>query len=161
MDEKSCIVSRMTAIVAVLTAALMLGVPSFIIGGDSPLSAVGSAEAQGIDVDRTFILGVTELTVDSLNPNTYTMVSEGLAIFYCYSYLLGYDVNTQVIGDLANSWSFSPDGLTWNFKLANNAYFCDPASPLDKSHPVTAEDVIFTFWALQNNSNSRLHSYFT
>ena len=160
MDEKSCIVSRMTAIVAVLTAALMLGVPSFIIGGDSPLSAVGSAEAQGIDVDRTFILGVTELTVDSLNPNTYTMVSEGLAIFYCYSYLLGYDVNTQVIGDLANSWSFSPDGLTWNFKLANNAYFCDPAFPLDKSHPVTAEDVIFTFWALQNNTNSRLHSYF-
>ena len=160
MDERSCTVSRMTAIVAVLAAALMLGAPSFIIGGNSPFSAIGSAEAQGTDVDRIFKLGVSELTIDSLNPNTYTMVSEGLAIFYCYSYLLGYDENTEVIGDLANSWSFSPDGLTWNFKLANNAYFCDPANPTDKSHPVTAEDVIFTYWGLQNNSNSRLHSYF-
>ena len=159
MNARYGIVSRTAAFVAVIAAVLMLGVPSFILGGDSAFSAVGSAEAQGIEVDRKFILGVGDLTYDSLNPNTYTMVSEGLMIFYCYSTLLGYDVNTDPIGDLATEWHSSPDGLTWYFKLVENAYFCDPANPTLKNHPVTATDIVYSFWELQNNTQSRLYSY--
>ena len=43
----------------------------------------------------------------------------------------------EVIGDLAESWSVSQDGLTWTFKLRSNAKWHD-------GKPFTADDVVFT-----------------
>ncbi|MDH3365013.1 MAG: PKD domain-containing protein [Thermoplasmata archaeon] len=159
MEYVEMVVTRKTAFAALFFAALMLGVPSFFMGY-SGSGLVFNAEAQGLDVDRDFVLAITELTVDTLNPNTYTMASEGYVIFSAYSTLLQYDENTEVIGDLARYWEVSPDGLDWYFKLVDNAHFVDPRNPDDLSHNVTAEDVAWSFLALQDNPESRLHFYF-
>jgi ABC-type transport system substrate-binding protein len=68
-------------------------------------------------------------------------------------------VDTNLIGDLASSWSLAPDGLTWHFKLVKTAAFYDKNNPT-VSHPVTAADVIYTYWLVQNASGNYLQSYF-
>ncbi len=151
--------TRRTALPALLFAALLVGVPSFFMGTTGPEMA-SNVEAQGLDVERNFVIGIGALTVSTLNPNTYTMASEGYVIFSSYSTLLQYNEDTEVIGDLAKHWEVSPDGLDWYFKLVDNAYFIDPRDPENMDHPVTAEDVAWSFYALQNNPGSRLHYYF-
>lgn len=157
--NNSCLrTTRTTVISAVIFATLMVGIPSFFNAGEG-LESAGVAAA--VDVERAFTVGVVELTVSTLNPNTYTMVSEAMVIFPCYSTLLQYDVDNNIIGDLAWSWNYTPDMMTWNFRLVDNAYFVDPAEPDVKSPTrlVTAADVIWSYWALQNNTDSRLHTY--
>jgi peptide/nickel transport system substrate-binding protein len=44
----------------------------------------------------------------------------------------------KVIPNLAESWEVSEDGLTWTFHLRHDVLFND-------GHPMTAEDVVFTF----------------
>ncbi len=120
---------------------------------------VGNAAAEGVDVDRQFRLGVVDMTVSTLNPNTYTTAAEMMTIFPCYSSLLQYDVDGEVIGDLAESWTSSPDGLVWEFNIVDNAYFVDPEDPLAAAHPVTAEDIIFTFDSIILEPRSALNPY--
>ncbi|MGB2581290.1 MAG: ABC transporter substrate-binding protein, partial [Thermoplasmata archaeon] len=158
MSDGTGSLSRTAAFAVVMAAVMLLGTPTLNLGDGEGFSAVGSAEA--VDVARNFKLGIGELTADSLNTNTATMVSEYLLIFYCYSYLIGYDVDMNIVSDLATSWESSPDGLTWHFELVDNAYFCDPANPYDTGHPVTASDVVYSFWELQNHSTGRLYGYF-
>ena len=160
MNGSHGIATRIGYATAILLALIMLGVPSFFMGDGSFELAENAAAADGIDVDRNYIIAVSELTLDTLNPNTYTMVSEGLVIFPVYSYLLQYDLDLNVIGDAAREWSSSPDGMLWNFKLWDDIYFIDPADPDDLTHTLTAEDVIYTFMSLQNSPSSRLYSYF-
>jgi len=136
----------------------------------SPVDNVSAARG-----DRVFNVGVVGYVGDmaSLNPFGYTMSSEYETIWPCYSTLLTYDVNNNIIGDLATSWSTSPDGKTWTFKPGENAYFVDPSlvgPPYDNaaiitanripSHLVTYIDVQWTFWELNNNSANHLSAYF-
>ncbi len=157
MDDRTGSATRTAALAVVMAAVMLVGMPTLNLGGGEKFSAVGAAEAVDYET-RNFVLGVGELTADSLNTNTATMVSEYLLIFYCYSYLMGYDVDMNIVGDLATDWDVSPDGMTWNIKLVNNAVFYDPTD--DTTHPVTANDVAFSYWGIQNNPSGRLHSYF-
>lgn len=154
MSKTNFVTTRTTVLSALFFVMLMLGVPSFFTTGNQ-FETTSTASAE--DVDRNFIVGVADLAVTTLNPNTYTMVNEGSLIFPCYSTLTQFDLEMQVIGDLAQKWSCSPDGLTWYFKIVNDAYFCDPAAPEDKSHPVTAYDVEFTFLSIQESKLSRMY----
>lgn len=53
--------------------------------------------------------------------------------------LLNFDIPTQTVKPgLAESWTNSPDGKTWTFKLRKNLRWSDGA-------PLTAEDVVFTW----------------
>ena len=53
--------------------------------------------------------------------------------------LLNFDSPSQtVVPGLAESWTNSPDGLTWTFKLRKNLRWSDGA-------PLTADDVVFTW----------------
>lgn len=54
------------------------------------------------------------------------------------STLIDTDANMEIIYDLAVDYSISPDGLTWTFKLRDDAIFTD-------GEPVKASDVVFTF----------------
>jgi ABC-type transport system substrate-binding protein/PKD repeat protein len=109
---------------------------------------------------RTFNVGIIDYTawVSTLNPFMYTTSQEYMTIYPCYSTLLTYDINAERVGDLATSWSLSPDGLTWNFKLAQDAYFVDPASPTSTAHQVTAKDVMWTYWEVNNDTANHLSS---
>jgi peptide/nickel transport system substrate-binding protein len=61
-----------------------------------------------------------------------------------YSTLLKFDTANypKVVGDLAESWTVSPDGLTYTFKLRRNVKFHDGT-------PMTSEDVKATYERLR------------
>lgn len=54
------------------------------------------------------------------------------------STLLDTDQDSNIINDLATEYTVSPDKLTWEFKLRQDATFTD-------GKPVTAADVVFTY----------------
>ena len=51
----------------------------------------------------------------------------------------------SIVGDLAESWDISEDGLTYTFHLRPDAVWSDGT-------PVTAQDVVFTFDAINNDA---------
>ncbi|ASY63959.1 Dipeptide-binding ABC transporter, periplasmic substrate-binding component [Sinorhizobium sojae CCBAU 05684] len=57
-----------------------------------------------------------------------------------YSLLVRLDLNdtSKVVGDLAESWEVSDDGLTYTFKLK-------PGMKFASGNPITAEDVAYSF----------------
>ena len=55
-----------------------------------------------------------------------------------YNGLVKYNGDLQLVGDLAESWEISPDGLTITFKLRRGVHWHDGA-------PFTAQDVLFTY----------------
>ena len=56
----------------------------------------------------------------------------------CYNGLVKYDKDIQIVGDLAESWDVSPDGLIITFHLRKGVKWHD-------GHPFTADDVLFTY----------------
>ena len=62
-----------------------------------------------------------------------------------YSLLVKWDAteNPRVVGDLARSWTTSPDGLTYTFKLHEGVKFHDGS-------PLTSEDIKATFERIAN-----------
>lgn len=62
-----------------------------------------------------------------------------------YSYLIKYDPGQdgKIVGDLAQSWTISPDGRTYTFKLHDNVTFHDGS-------PLTSADVKATFDRIAN-----------
>ena len=57
---------------------------------------------------------------------------------YCYNGLLKCDKDLNLTGDLAESWTVSPDGLTITFKLRRGVRFSDGA-------PYTSRDALFNY----------------
>ncbi len=72
-----------------------------------------------------------------LPPLISDAASAGLASLI-YSGLVKYDGDLNLVGDLAQSWEISPDGLTITFKLRRHVKWHDGA-------PFTARDVLFTY----------------
>jgi peptide/nickel transport system substrate-binding protein len=60
-----------------------------------------------------------------------------------YSGLIRFDGRGLPLGDLADSWGISSDGLIYNFSIRANAVWHD-------GQPVTSDDVIFTIELLRN-----------
>jgi ABC-type oligopeptide transport system substrate-binding subunit len=144
--------------VTALSIVLALAMGS-LMGVAGLTGLVGNASADGFDVDRQFKLGVVDMTVSTLNPNVYTTSSEWMAIMPCYSALLQYSVDGELIGDLAWSWRSSPDERIWEFTLVDNAYFVDPENPTATDHPVTSEDVMFTYSSIMTEPGSVFNYY--
>ena len=61
-----------------------------------------------------------------------------------YNGLVKYDKNLNLVGDLAESWEVSPDGLTITFHLRRGVKWHDGV-------PFTAEDVLFGFRAITDS----------
>lgn len=55
-----------------------------------------------------------------------------------YNGLVKYDKDVKIIGDLAESWHISPNGLVITFKLRKGVKWHD-------GHPFTAHDVLYTY----------------
>lgn len=72
-----------------------------------------------------------------LPPLASDAASHGLASLI-YNGLVKYDGNLRLVGDLAESWDISPDGLTITFKLRRGVRWHDGA-------PFTAHDALFTY----------------
>ncbi|GAB3933327.1 ABC transporter substrate-binding protein [Kribbella albertanoniae] len=82
-------------------------------------------------------VGVTQ-AVDSMNPFLAVRLVSGSLQRWMYSFLTVPDPkNLQPSPDLAESWTTSPDGLTWTFKI-RTAKWSD-------GQPITADDAAWTF----------------
>ena len=75
----------------------------------------------------------------TFNPITANEQSSQEIYRHLFASLLGFDwPSQQVTPGLAQSWTNTPDGKTWTFKLRKNLRWSD-------SEPLTADDVIFTW----------------
>jgi peptide/nickel transport system substrate-binding protein len=143
-------------VAAVLILTIILSPLAFIA---SPVAARPSPVPTA--VSRVLRIGVSDLPAVTLNPHTITLVLEFIPVYNVYSTLATRDDRLDVAPDLASSWEVASDQLTWTFHLVPNAYFTDPLNPADKSHLVTADDVVYSYTAAQNNPGSRLNPYVT
>jgi len=110
---------------------------------------------------RSLRIGVGEdaLSVITLNPLKFTLLYEFVVVYNVYSTLVTYDRGYELIPDLAYEWTREADDTNWTFKLVENAYFTDPSNPSDRSHPVTADDVVTTFNILKNTAGNYFENY--
>jgi ABC-type transport system substrate-binding protein/PKD repeat protein len=160
MEGNSGRATKTTIFAAVFLAFVMLGMPTLSTSGSFSVADNASAVAG----DRALRIGIVGMTgsISTLNPLLYTMAEEMFVIWPCYSFMFQYDENTKEIGDLVKSYTTSPDGLTWNFKLVDTAVFYDKnrAALSQPMIPLTARDIIFTFNMIANETTNNLASYF-
>ncbi|WP_405064615.1 peptide ABC transporter substrate-binding protein [Kribbella sp. NBC_01505] len=108
---------------AVLAAIALLSLPGTAYAADPPRKVVK--------------IGVTQ-AVDSMNPFLAVRLVSGSLQRLMYAFLTVPDSKTlQPSPDLAESWTTSPDGLTWTFKI-RTAKWSD-------GRPITADDAAWTF----------------
>lgn len=74
----------------------------------------------------------------TLDPARWADVSSGRLMALLYSTLVRLDARGRIVGDLAESWSLSPDGTTYRFSL-------HPAARFANGRKVTSADVLFSF----------------
>ena len=92
---------------------------------DSP--AYGDAIVQGSIGDASTLL--PGLASDSASQGIIDLV---------YNSLIKINKNIEIVGDLAESWDVSDDGLTWTFHLRKGVKWHD-------GQPFTSRDVLFTY----------------
>ncbi len=73
----------------------------------------------------------------TLDPTAITEEEELRVVWMMFRPLVGLDRTLATVPALAKSWTVSPDGLTYEFRL-------DPAATWDDGSPVTSDDVRFT-----------------
>jgi peptide/nickel transport system substrate-binding protein len=92
---------------------------------------------------KVLVVGITsEPEITELNPVRMTTT------YYtaeAYPNLVGWDSDGKVVPDLAQSWTISPDGLTYTFVLRDGLKWSD-------AQPITSDDVAFTFKYLSEQS---------
>ncbi|MGH7888061.1 MAG: ABC transporter substrate-binding protein [Candidatus Binatia bacterium] len=114
-------------------AMLLLSVGSLAVAPH----AARAAETPRAGGELVFAVGETPPSFDGHRETTFAMLHP---IAPHYSTLLRFDPHNypKIIGDLAEKWSFSRDGLTATFKLRKGIKFHDGT-------PLTAQDVKATY----------------
>ena len=136
---------------AVVAVMILSGLSVFVVLASGPAAAAGPF--------RSLRIGINPLVITTLNPLKITLADEYVVVYNVYSTLITYDKAYHAIPDLATHWSLAPDSQTWTFDLVQDAYFTSPLSPGDRSHPVTADDVVYSFQLQSATKGSILHSY--
>ncbi|HSE61538.1 MAG TPA: peptide ABC transporter substrate-binding protein [Candidatus Saccharimonadales bacterium] len=90
-------------------------------------------------------------SIDNLNPIFAATPAERSASRLLFASLLTYDDQGDLVGELAQHWSFDDTGKVFTLSLRPQARWQDGA-------PITADDVIFTF-ALIKNADTRSPLY--
>ncbi len=117
------------------------------LAGSAALAPVLAAPAAHADTPTVLKVGLTQ-DIDTLNPFTAVFASSTNIGRLMYEFLTTYDQKTQApVPALAESWSHSADGLTWTFRIRNNAKWSD-------GQPVTAKDAAFTFNLMMTNTDA-------
>ncbi|GAA0962680.1 ABC transporter substrate-binding protein [Kribbella koreensis] len=109
------------------------------LGGLSGVTAQAVSSSAQADpaAPKVIRVGATQ-SVDSLNPFLAVRLVSSSIHRWMYGFLTVPDPKTlQPSPDLAESWTTSPDGLTWTFKI-RQAKWSD-------GQPITADDAAWTF----------------
>jgi peptide/nickel transport system substrate-binding protein len=113
--------------------------------GTAALLMSAAVHAHSQEVTRGGSLNVLSITaINSLNPAIQSGVATGVPASQLFASLLQADAKWQFHPYLADSWSVSPDGLTYTFKLNKDAKFHD-------GKPITSADVAFSAETVKAN----------
>lgn len=115
----------------------LLSVTSLVWNG-SPIDA-SSVEPEPVPGDAIVVGSIGDAS--RLLPILATDSASGDLVGLLFNGLLKYNERLQIVGDLAESWAVSEEGLTLTFVLRPNARWHDGV-------PVSAEDVQFTYQKL-------------
>jgi peptide/nickel transport system substrate-binding protein len=111
------------------------------------VSASGDTPKQGGDLKAAMQVDAT-----SLDPHTSSSYSSTLVIEQVYSGLIQYDENMNIQPDLAESWTVSPDGLTYDFKLRQGVTF-------HNGRAFTPDDVVYSLNRVKDPNGGSPRSY--
>ncbi len=116
-------------VILVLAIGLVWGLSAALAGASSPSPAAGQV---------TLKVGWTT-EPDNLNPFVGIEQSSYELFHVSYDFLTNYDDKyLSTSPGLAESWTTSPDGLTWTFKIRQGVMWSDGV-------PLTAHDVAFSY----------------
>ncbi|UPG73812.1 ABC transporter substrate-binding protein [Roseomonas gilardii subsp. gilardii] len=102
----------------------------------SALMPVAGAWAQA--APRDTLVALREIDADNYDPARTTSQSAGWAIYMMADTLVSMDWDQKTVKPgLAESWTVSPDGRLYTFKLKQGVKFCD-------GKPMTAKDVVYS-----------------
>src|SRR5579875_3979863 len=139
---------------ALLPALMMFALLLAACGSSGASSSVTTqAAAKAPDKQQILVWPIAGVQdIQTLDPNFEQDVYSGQAISMMFNNLVAYNDKGTIVPDLAQSYSTSPDGLTWTFHLRPNLKFSDGS-------PVTSSDVAFSIdRALQPATRSPLAS---
>jgi oligopeptide transport system substrate-binding protein len=88
----------------------------------------------------------------SLDPQKSTTVQADNIIMDLFTGLVTNSAGATTIPGMATSWTTSPDGLVWTFKMREGAVWSDGV-------PITADDFVFTMRRLQDPATTAEYSY--
>jgi peptide/nickel transport system substrate-binding protein len=107
----------------------------------SPVAAAQPAVQPRSGGELTFIVGAEPPSFDGHRETTFAMIHPTAPH---YSLLLKFDPENypKVVGDLAESWNVSPDGLTYTFKLRSGVRFHDGSTLTSKDVKASYDRII-------------------
>jgi peptide/nickel transport system substrate-binding protein len=111
-----------------------------LLGAAAGIAGAPSATAAS---DKTLTIGIFE-GVRQFNPFTSILDPELFALAVTYPTLAWPDAHGTATHYLADSWTTSPDKLTWTFKLHGGLKWSD-------GKPITADDVAWTLNLVRTN----------
>jgi peptide/nickel transport system substrate-binding protein len=122
-------------------------------GSTAAPQSTSAPESTSAPAEKSVLTFGQQGTADSLNPAAGVLGYSYRLYDLVYSVIVTEDPNGEYVGDLAESWTQSDDGLTWTFKIRSGVKYHDGT-------PLTAEDVAWTVktihddpdgWALLNS----------
>ena len=129
----------MKLLIASCTKAIIAPILALIFITPYVFAAQESPRAGG---ELVFAVGETPPSYDGHRETTFAMLHP---IAPHYSTLLRFDPQNypKIVGDVAESWSVSKDGLTYTFKLRKGIKFHDGSELTSKDVKATYEKIIF------------------
>ena len=158
---------RARALLVSVVLVLVVSAAAFATLGMAPLRAGASTgpTPSAVGPSHEMTLGTIALTIQTTNPLQATLLDEFYMWISVYSFMINTDASLNFEGDIAlrrQQTNLNPN--TYDFWLAKNAFFIDPRTcSLDAQqhrvgcatdHPVTGDDVIFSFNYLKANEGS-------
>jgi peptide/nickel transport system substrate-binding protein len=134
---------RLAAAVAALGVAMLPATTAVAQSSPSPSTA-----------EKTFTIGYSQ-DIDTLNPFAGFLSISYEVYADVYDLLTGWSQKDfSPVAGLAESWTASPDGKTWTFKIRSGVKWSD-------GQPLTAKDVAYTFNRVVNGEteNAAFYNY--
>ena len=147
----------MRALAIMIVMVLTVSAMSVFITG-SPATGTVSAADEGY-------VGVGWLSeIVNWNPLAIEMVEDYVACYLVYSALFTYDQNWNgPVYDLATGYyqrvNPTTGVMTTTINITDTAYFRNAANIDDTSHPLTADDVVFSFQTMKDNTGATFDWY--
>ena len=144
--------ARVTFVPFIRLLALVAACIALLTGLASAAAFAASPSPAPSDLRQSVLKVGFSTDIDGVNPFVSYSSITWEAFHLCYDFLTWYDQDYRPVPDLATSWTHSPDGKVWTFKIRQGGKWQDDV-------PLTARDVAFTYNYILKNNLSFYMSY--